>query len=79
MMSIDVNDIEVEVMGRFTSLTLRGDVSYGFCRDVTLGHSNMFALIFLSTDHFGLRLCINDPPIQQMACTLIAHYAFHSQ
>ena len=36
MMSIDTKNIEVEVKGRFTSLTLRGDVSYGFCRDVTL-------------------------------------------
>ena len=35
MMSIDIKNIEVEVKGRFTSLTLRGNVSYGYCRDVT--------------------------------------------
>ena len=37
MMSIDIKNIEVEVKGRFTSLTLRGVVSYGFCHDFTLG------------------------------------------
>ena len=41
MMSIDIGNIEVEVKGRFTSLILRGDVSYGFCYDVTFGEPNL--------------------------------------
>ena len=35
MTSIDIKNMEVEVKGSFTSLTSQGDVSYGFCHDVT--------------------------------------------
>ena len=46
-MSTDIKNISVEVKGRFTLLTLRGDVSYGFCHDVAFGEPNiMFAAVF---------------------------------
>ena len=49
MMSIDIKNIEVEVNGRFTSQTLRGDVLYGFCHDVALGMA--ITLVAISVPH----------------------------
>ena len=46
-MCMDIKNIEVEDKGKFTSLTLRDDVLYGFCHDVTFGEPNiMFTAIF---------------------------------
>ena len=50
MMSIVIKNIEVEVKGRFTSLSfIRGKVSYGFCHDVTYLRADSDLSIFMDS------------------------------